>query len=163
MVRLQTETMILAPPERCFDLARSVDLHAASASVIHGKAVAGRTAGLSMLGDRTTWSARFFGMRFSLTTEITAFDQPRSFSDVLCAGLFTHFGHVYTFQPMSAGQTLMTDVFSFQSPFGVLGAVLDAIILRHRMRTVMDFRADYLKHIAESGEWRTYLSQENTP
>jgi len=163
VVRLQTKIIILAPPERCFDLARSVDLHADSASLIHGKAVAGRAAGLSVLGDRTTWAARFFGMRFSLTTEITAFDRPHGFSDVLCAGLFTHFGHVYTFQPMSAGRTLMTDVFSFQSPFGILGAALDVIVLRRRMRTVMNFRADYIKRIAESGEWRNYLNQESTP
>lgn len=162
MVRLCTETIVLAPPERCFDLARSVDLHAATASVIHGKAVAGRTAGLSSLGDRTTWSARFFGLRFSLTTQITEFDRPQGFSDVLCASLFTHFGHVYTFQPMSAGRTLMTDDFSFQSPFGILGATLDAIILRRRMRTVMNFRARCIKRVAESEEWRTYLTQEGT-
>ena len=157
MITLRTQTVTLAPPERCFDLTRSVDLHADSASVIHGKAVAGRTAGLSMLDDRTTWSARFFGMHFSLTTEITAFDRPLGFSDVLCTGLFTHFGHVYTFQPMSAGQTLMTDVFSFQSPFGALGAILDVVVLRRRMRTVVELRADYIKRIAESGEWRKYL------
>jgi ligand-binding SRPBCC domain-containing protein len=162
MISLWTDTVILAPAERCFDLARSVDLHAASASVIQGKALAGRTSGLSALGDRTTWSARFFGMRFSLTTRITAFDRPRSFSDVICAGLFTHFGHVYTFQPTGVGRTLMTDEFSFQSPFGILGAAFDTLILRRRMRTVMDSRARCVKRVAESEEWRTYLTQEGT-
>lgn len=162
MITLRTRTVILAPPERCFDLARSVDLHAASASVIHGRAVAGRTAGLSALGDQTTWSARFFGMRFSMTTEITAFDRPHGFSDVLCAGLFRHFGHVYTFAPVSPMQTMMTDEFSFQSPFGFIGAVMDALVLRRRMRAVLEFRARYIKRVAESEEWRAYL-QENTP
>ena len=162
MITLRTETTILAPPERCFDLARSVDLHAASASVIHGKATAGRTEGLSDLGDRTTWSARFFGMRFSLTTEITAFERPRGFSDVLYSGLFRHFGHVYTFAPVNVGQTVMTDEFSFQSPFGFVGAVLDTLILRRRMEAVMEGRARYVKRVAESQEWHEYL-QRNTP
>lgn len=162
MITLRTRTVILAPPEHCFELARSVDLHAASASVIHGKAVAGRTAGLARLGDRTTWSALFFGMRFSLTTEITAFDYPHSSSDVLCAGLFSHFGHIYTFHPVSPPQTMMTDEFSFQSPFGFIGTAFDTLVLRRRMRTVMNFRARYIKHVAESEEWRVYLTQENT-
>ena len=121
MITLRTETVIFAPPERCFDLARSVDLHAASAAAIHGRATAGRTAGLATLGDRTTWSARFFGLRFLLTMGITAFDRSRGFSDVLCSGLFRHFGHVYTFQPVGLAQTVMTDEFSFQSPFGLVG------------------------------------------
>jgi ligand-binding SRPBCC domain-containing protein len=159
---LSTQTVILAPPERCFDLARSVDLHAASASVIHGKATAGRTAGLSESGDRTTWSARFFGMRFLLTTEITAFDRPRGFSDVQRAGLFRHFGHVYTFTAISPTRTVMTDVFSFRSPFGSVGAAFDAFVLRRRMRAVMEGRALHVKRVAESEEWREYL-QEDIP
>ncbi len=161
MITLRTKTLILAPPERCFDLARSVDLHAASAAMIHGKATAGRAAGMAAGGDRTTWSARFFGMRFSLTTEITAFNRPHGFSDNLYVGLFSHFGHVYTFVPFGPMQTVMTDEFSFQSPFGFVGAALDALILRRRMWAVLKARAHYIKRVAESEGWRRYL-QEST-
>lgn len=129
--------------------------------MIHGKAVAGRTTGLATLGDWTTWSARFFGLRFSLTTEITAFDRPNGFSDALCAGLFRHFGHVYTFQSVGPAQTAMTDEFSFQSPCGFVGAAFDALVLRPRMEVVMEGRALSIKRAAESGECRKYL-QENT-
>ena len=57
MITLHTETVIEAPQECCFDLARSVDLHAAGAAGIAGRATAGRTSGLSGMGDRTTWTA----------------------------------------------------------------------------------------------------------
>ena len=166
MITLCTETMILAPPERCFDLARSVDLHAAGAGAIRGRAAAGRTSGLSTLGDQTTWSAHFFGLPFSLTTQIATFDRPRGFSDVQSAGLFRHFGHVYTFRPDGPTRTVMADELSFQSPFGFAGAALDAFVLRRRMRAVMESRAFSIKRAAESEEWREYLqdySQENTP
>lgn len=169
MVTLRTETIIFAPPAKCFDLTRSIELHAASASIIHGKAMAGRTSGLATLGDRTKWSARFFGMRLSLTTEITAFDRPCRFSDMQCAGLFAHFGHVYTFKQIGPMQTVMTDEFSFQSPLGVVGAVFDNFVLRRRMRTILEFRALFLRRVAESDEWRVYLQnaeeygQEGTP
>ncbi len=46
MSRLRTETIMLAPPERCFDLARIADLHAASASVIQSKAAPRRKRGM---------------------------------------------------------------------------------------------------------------------
>jgi len=157
MITLRTETVICAPPARCFDLARSVDLHAAGASSIQGKAAAGRTAGLSVLEDETTWSARFFGLRFSLTTRIAEFDRPHGFSDVQCAGLFRHFGHVYTFRPDGPARTLMTDEFSFQSPFGLVGAAFDAFVLRRQMQRVMESRARCVKRAAESEEWRVSL------
>ncbi|MGI4789421.1 MAG: SRPBCC family protein [Janthinobacterium lividum] len=158
MVKLCSETLIAAPLERCFDLARSVDVHTVGASPIHGKAIAGRMAGLSTQGDWTTWSARFFSLRFSLTTAITDFNPLCGFSDALRGGLFTEFGHVYHFAAKGVGQTMMTDEFSFQSPFGFLGAFFDSVLLRPRMQATMDFRAVTIKRIAESDEWLTYLS-----
>jgi ligand-binding SRPBCC domain-containing protein len=167
MITLCADTVIYAPAARCFDLARSIKFHAASAGIIHGKAMAGRTAGLAALGDKTTWSARFFGLRFSLTTEITEFDRPTHFSDMMCIGLFTYFGHRYTFEPISPKQTRMRDEFSFQSPFGFLGSAFDNLVLRRRMQIVMDVRALALKRVAESDEWQEYLrnaeEQEVTP
>jgi len=160
MINLRTEITVFAPVERCFDLARSVEMHISGAAPIYGKAIAGRTAGLSEQYDRTTWSARFFGMRFTLTTEITEFDYPRSFSDVMCRGMFAHFGHRYSFQPLSEAQTLMTDKFSFESPLGILGRLFDRIILRPRMQAAADFRALTLKRVAESEQWRRYLPCE---
>ena len=156
MIELRIETEVLAPCERCFDLARSVDLHVASSHLIAGKAVAHRLSGLSEPGDMTTWSARFFGVRFRLTTAITHFDRPHSFSDVLCAGLFRHFAHVYTFEARGDNRTVMTDNFSFESPFGLLGAAFDALILRRRMLLVASSRALCIKRVAESDAWRNY-------
>ncbi len=157
MVRLHTQIIIHAPQQRCFDLTRSVDVHTLTARPISGKAVAGRVSGLSGLGDWTTWSARFFGMRFRLTTEITAFDYPNGFSDTLRSGLFAHFGHVYTFEDRGGGQTRFTDTFSFQSPLGLLGALVDCVVLRGRMKAVDEARACEIKRLAESEEWKKYL------
>ncbi len=157
MIILRLETTIRAPVERCFDLARSVDLHAASASIIHGEAVGGCKTGLAEPGDCTTWSARFFGLRFSLATKITAYSRPHHFSDELQKGLFTRFGHHYAFRSDDALQTVMTDEFFFQSPFGFVGALFDQVVLRRKMGMVADFRIRYIKRVAESGEWKKYL------
>jgi ligand-binding SRPBCC domain-containing protein len=155
---LRTEALVAAPAERCFDLARSVDAHAASAAPIQGKAVGGKRTGLADAGDETAWSAQFFGVRFRLTTRIEEYDRPCRFSDVMCAGLFRHFGHVYTFEKLSPDQTRLIDEFTFESPFGPLGAMFDRLVLRARMRAVADARVQFLKRVAESEEWRQYLA-----
>ena len=156
MITLHTQITIYAP-KRCFDLARSVDVHTLTARTIDGKAVAGRVSGLSEQGNWTTWSARFFGMHFRLTSEISTFDPPHGFSDTLRLGLFAHFGHVYTFENIGGGQTRLTDEFSFQSPLGSLGAFVDRVVLRGRMKSVDEARAADIKRIAESDEWKKYL------
>lgn len=157
MIRLRTEILILAPVARCFDLARSVDLHQESARPIDGRAIAGRTSGLAELHDCTTWSARFFGLRFSLATRITQFEPPHHFCDELSQGLFRRFGHTYSFRSIGASQTLMADDFCFQSPLGPLGAAFDALVLSRKMRAVALWRARTIRRVAESEEWRLYL------
>jgi ligand-binding SRPBCC domain-containing protein len=161
MIVLRTEAVIAAPAERCFNLARSIDAHADSAALIHGTAVGGKRTGLADVGDETTWSAQFFHVRFLLTTRIGGGDRdysrPRRFSDVMCAGLFRHFGHVYTFEPLGPDQTRLRDEFSFESPFGPLGAVIDRMVLCPQMRTVANARVQFLKRAAESEEWRQYF------
>jgi hypothetical protein len=52
MIRIQLTTAIAAPVKRCFDLARSIDLHMASTDWTGEHAIAGVTAGLIGLGRR---------------------------------------------------------------------------------------------------------------
>lgn len=58
MARIELTTRVSAPPERCFDLARSVDLHAHAAAATGERAVAGVTRGLLGPGQEVTWRAR---------------------------------------------------------------------------------------------------------
>ena len=64
------ETFIHAPIERCFDLARDIDLHADSMKHTGEKAVAGKTSGLIGPGETVTWRARHFGVWQNLTSKI---------------------------------------------------------------------------------------------
>ena len=160
MICLRQHALVFAPPELCFDLARSVDLHEASSRLIEGRAVAGRTSGLSALHDSTTWSARFFGLRFRLTTQITRFERPHCFHDTMREGLLAHFGHRYAFGLVNTRQTLVTDEFFFESPGEVVGAAFDSLVLKGRMQAVAHARMAYIKRIAESQMWRRFLRAE---
>ncbi len=90
MINLEQITLISAPIARCFDLARSVEVHVAGNTHFGEEAVAeaGADTGLLSLGDTVTWRARHFFVRQRLTSQITAFDPPRYFQDTMLHGAF---------------------------------------------------------------------------
>ena len=99
MPLITIETLINAPMERVFDLARSIDAHMASTDGTEERAVAGRTTGLIGRGESVTWEARHFGIRQRLTAHITAFDRPHlSRLQAHQAGAEGHSGHVHPLQ-----------------------------------------------------------------
>jgi ligand-binding SRPBCC domain-containing protein len=156
MPLIKLSTVICAPPERVFDLARSIDAHQDSTEGTHERAVAGVTTGLIGLNDEVTWEARHLGVRQKLTVRITAFHRPQYFEDIMISGAFKHMKHNHEFLAHSSG-TLMIDRFEFQSPFGILGGIVDQIFLAGYMRCFLVRRNSVLKELAESENWRHYL------
>jgi len=154
--KIELETLIAAPPERCFDLARSVDAHMRSTSATSERAVAGKTAGLMELGDEVTWRATHFGIAQRLSTRISAFDRPRYFQDVLLRGAFHAFTHDHYFVATARG-TRMRDVFDFEAPLGLLGRFAERAFLTSYMTRFLETRNRELKAVAESDAWKEYL------
>jgi ligand-binding SRPBCC domain-containing protein len=160
MTCLEEITVIRAPLERVFDLARSVEVHLAGNVHWGETAVAeqGVTSGLLARGDRVTWRARHFGIRWKLASEITAMERPGSFQDAMIRGPFGMMRHDHFFRAVGANETEMRDVFCFAAPLGVLGAIGEAIVLRRYMRRLLVERNAAIKSIAESNQWRRYLA-----
>lgn len=142
-------TRVGAPPSRCFDLARDVDLHQRSTAASRERAVAGVTSGLLGPGDEVTWEATHFGLRQRLSSRITEFDPPRRFVDEMVRGAFRRFRHEHQFLPAQGG-TEMIDVFDYTSPLGPLGSLGDLLFLRRYMTRLLRDRNAYLKREAES-------------
>lgn len=159
MVRLEELTTIQAPLERCFDLARSVEVHLAG-NVHFGEqavATAGVTSGLIGLGQRVTWRAKHFGVWQSLTSEIAKMDPPVYFQDVMLSGAFRWMKHDHYFRSLTSGATEMKDVFCFAAPLPLLGVLAELLFLRRYMRALLHERNAILKRIAESAEWQRYI------
>ena len=153
---IELSTIISAPPQRVFDLARSIDAHQDSTGGTGERAVAGVTKGLIGMNDQVTWEARHLGVRQRLTVKITAFDPPRHFQDVMVSGAFKSMVHDHEFSAHPQG-TLMRDRFEFKSPFGILGGMVDRLFLASYMRRFIVERNKVLKQLAESTEWARYL------
>lgn len=156
MPKIVLVTLIQAPPERCFDLSRSIDLHVASMRQTGEEAVGEARSGLLGLGEEVTWSARHFGVRQTLTSRITAFDRPGHFRDSMVRGAFRRFDHDHFFAARDGG-TEMRDVFDFESPLGPLGRIADVLVLEGYLRRLLERRNEEIKRFAESGAWRDVL------
>src|SRR5947208_3209075 len=129
METISIETYISAPPQKCFDAARDLDLHVKSMGHTGETAVAGRTSGLIELGEQVTWRARHFGVTQHMTSKITAFDSPRYFQDSMQRGAFKSFVHDHFFTARENG-TVMKDHVAFTAPLGPLGRMAEMLFLR---------------------------------
>jgi ligand-binding SRPBCC domain-containing protein len=159
VVTLDEITVIRAPMERCFDLARSVEVHLAGNTHFGemAQATGGVISGLIGSGQQVTWRAKHFGVWFTLTSRITAFEPPAYFQDTMIRGVFQSMNHDHFFQPLAADKTEMRDVFRFAAPWGVLGRVAEVAVLHHYMRALLRERNAVIQEIAESQDWRKYL------
>jgi ligand-binding SRPBCC domain-containing protein len=156
MTTITLITFIHAPIERCFDLARSIDLHLLSTAKTKERVVAGRTKGLAMKDDTITWEAVHFGFRQRLVSKITHMELPYYFRDEMQKGAFESMHHEHHFA-ISNGETAMTDIFCYKTPLGILGKLFDSIVLKSYMRTFLEERNTLIKNAAEDDGWINIL------
>ena len=143
---IELATHINAPIGQCFDLARSIDVHVASTRHTGEIAIAGRTSGLIELNETVTWRAKHFGVWQTLTSRITEMAYPNFFTDEMAKGAFKSFRHEHYFYPIK-DQTLMKDIFRFESP---MGTIFDVMFLKDYMIRLLEKRNQVIKEIAEA-------------
>ena len=149
MPKLTLETQIHATAERCFDLMRDIRIHTETTAQTNEKAIGGVTDGMIGLGQTVTFEGTHFGMRQRLTVEVTEFERPRVFVDEMTEGNFRSFKHIHEFVRVRSG-TLMRDTLIWKSPFGILGRIVDKLLLERHLRTLVTTRNRKLKEIAET-------------
>lgn len=146
---IEIDTHINAPIAKCFDLARSIDMHVDSMQQSGETAVAGRSSGLIELGETVTWRAKHFGVWQTLTSKVTEMEYPNYFTDEMVAGAFKAFRHEHYFYPVN-NQTMMKDIFMFDAPFGFLGIIANFLFLERYMRRLLEQRNEVIKQAAET-------------
>lgn len=131
------------PKPELFDLARSVDAHKDSMARSREDAVAGVRSGLISLGQQVTWRAWHFGVPIRMTSRITEMEAPDYFVDEQVKGPFRRFRHVHEFKEDSTGTT-MVDRIEFTAPFGLVGRVVERLVLARYLRTLVETRNRHL-------------------
>jgi ligand-binding SRPBCC domain-containing protein len=157
MPLIELTTTIHAPIERCFDLARSIDLHKLSTEGTDEEAIGGVTSGLIGKNQEVTWRAKHFGILQTLSSRITEYERPYYFRDEMIKGAFKSIKHDHNFT-QSSGITVMKDKFHFESPGWIVGALVNSLILTSYLRSLLMKRNQMIKRIAESDEWQKILT-----
>ena len=156
MTLLRATTVVHAPVELVFDLARDVDEHTAALAHTAERVVPpGRTSGRLEQGDLVCFRARHFGLPMSLCARVVELSRPERFVDEQVRGAFRSLRHTHTFAATGGG-TLVTDVVEWTSPLGPLGTVADSLVLRRHLLGILTARNAHLKRRAEvraQGSW----------
>lgn len=95
-------------------------------------------------------------IRQKLSTKIVEVKAPYYFFDRMIAGPFKSMEHSHAFKEEN-GKTVMSDVFRYEVPYGVIGALFDSIVLKKYMFRLLTDRNNMIKAVAESGEWKKYI------
>ena len=149
MGEIVIETLIAAPQEVCFDLARDVEVHAQSAAFSGERLMPpSRMTGLLELGDHVAFDAKHFGVRQRFDSRIVELEPPRRFVDEMVSGAFQSMRHEHEFH-IVAGGTLMRDLVSWRAPLGILGRLADALFLRRHMEWFIRTKQTNLKRLIE--------------
>src|SRR5258706_14314850 len=158
MPTIHLTTFIAAPTDRVFDLARNVDLHKKSMARTGEEAVAGTVTGLIKDGETVTWKAKHLGKSRVLRIKITGMKPPHSFTDEMVSGDFKSMKHEHHFKPVANGTSMM-DLFSFESPYGGLGKLVNQVYLTRYMRRLLEQRNEMIKEYAEGEKWKFLLNR----
>ncbi len=148
MTSIHLITKINAPIQEVFDAARNIDLHQNSAYQTHEKAIEGKTSGLIELGETVTFRGKHFGLYLTHTSKITKMQIPHYFVDEMIQGKFKSFKHLHFFEEKE-GSTVMTDILEFETPYGFLGKIFNALFLKKHLEKFLIERNQILKALVE--------------
>jgi hypothetical protein len=151
---LRHSILVHAPIERCFLLSTSIAIVRKELGMTP---VDGRTTGLVSGGDTVRWEGRQLGFWNFHVSLIAAFDPPHFFQDRMLAGRFRSFEHDHRFDQTPDG-VLLHDELRFTMPFGPLGWMVGRVVLVPHIRGLLRRRFLLLKRLAETDEWREYLT-----
>lgn len=87
-----------------------------------------------------------FGIKLDWLTEITHVRENEYFVDEQRIGPYKLWHHQHLLEPIDKG-VLMTDIVTYQPPFGFLGVIANSLVIRRQHKTIFDFRENALEKI----------------
>ncbi len=79
------------------------------------------------------------GIRLNWMTEITHVHDFEYFVDEQRSGPYSFWHHQHKLAPVEGG-VLMTDIVTYKPPFGIIGAIANALFIRKQLEKIFNFR-----------------------
>lgn len=122
------------------------------------QAVAGTMVGLINKDETVTWKAKHLGKIRVLKVKISDMQSPHSFTDEMVSGDFKNMKHEHHFKQTGNG-TLMIDLFSFETPYGKAGKIINFLFLSRYLKKMLEQRNRVIKEYAETDKWKFLLNK----
>jgi len=148
MITIKIETPIHSSTDICFDLACDLDLHSKTVWKWTNETVLG-IGGKINKGDTVTFRATHFFIRQDFTSKIIEYKRPTRLVDQMTKGAFKSFTHIHEFTEAERG-IIMTDTLYLEAPFGIIGKIVERVILKYYMKKFILYRSRQIRKIAEA-------------
>lgn len=79
------------------------------------------------------------GIKMNWLTEITHVEDKKYFVDEQRVGPYKLWHHQHRLEQIEDG-ILMTDIVTYQPPFGILGSILNTFMIKNKLKEIFDFR-----------------------
>jgi ligand-binding SRPBCC domain-containing protein len=90
-----------------------------------------------------------FGLKLPWTTEITYVKENCYFIDEQRFGPYVLWHHKHFFEATENG-TMMTDLVHYALPFGFLGRIMNALVVKNKLKEIFDYREKMVNKIFNS-------------
>ncbi len=90
------------------------------------------------------------GIKMTWVTEITQVKEKDYFVDEQRIGPYAMWHHEHKIEAIEGG-VLMTDIVSYQPPFGFIGAIANKLFISNQLRRIFEFRTSAMEKIF--GKW----------
>jgi ligand-binding SRPBCC domain-containing protein len=80
-----------------------------------------------------------FGIKINWMTEITHVKDHEYFVDEQRIGPYKMWHHQHKIKAITGG-VLMTDIVTYEPPFGIIGAIANALLIKKQLKTIFDYR-----------------------
>jgi len=96
------------------------------------------------IGSAIDYVVRVHGLPLRWTTLITEYDPPHRFVDVQLRGPYAFWHHTHTFETAGA-DTIIRDAVRYALPFGPLGAIAHALLVRRDLHAIFGHRTEMIR------------------
>ena len=99
-------------------------------------------------GTMQEYRIRWLGVPLRWESLIAEFDAGRRFTDVQTSGPYGYWRHEHIFEDLgedAEGGTLVRDRVQYELPFGALGAITHALVVRRQLQQIFDYRAGVIE------------------
>lgn len=105
-------------------------------------------------GTLIEYRLKLFGIPVHWQTLISEWTPQERFIDEQITGPYAQWHHTHTFEDIGPEQTLMRDRVLYRIPFGPLGRIAHALVIKRMLKMIFDYRAETTSRLLAPGKDR---------